>query len=175
MVERTNSGGRRGLPRSLEEDVCSHILRAAVTLTHCLELLLRPSRLSPSQYNALEVLSDAGPDGLACNQIAEQMTAHDPDTTRILDRLEARKLISRSRESSDRRVIRTRLTDEGMKLLKRLQPSVAALRNRLLRDLEEDRLRGLVEPLALIHENGTTRSGSDNAREQTARASKPGR
>src|SRR5438132_8231475 len=42
----------------------------------------------------------------------------DPDITRLLDRLEARALVSRARGRADRRVVETRITPAGLRILK---------------------------------------------------------
>ena len=59
--------------------------------------MLKPSGLSATQYNVLRILRGAGEAGLACREIGERMIDHDPDITRLLDRLEARGLIARER------------------------------------------------------------------------------
>src|SRR5437588_5336908 len=81
--------------------------------------ILKNEDLSPTQYNVLRILRGA-PDGLPCGEIANRMITRDPDITRLLDRLEKRGLISRCRESKDRRMVTARITTEGSKLLTRL-------------------------------------------------------
>jgi DNA-binding MarR family transcriptional regulator len=46
-----------------------------------------------------------------------------PDITRLLDRLEDRGLVVRSRDWKDHRVITTRITEKGLCLLKEMNPS----------------------------------------------------
>jgi len=46
------------------------------------------------------------------------MLTHDPDITRLLDRLELGELVVRNREQKDRRVIVTRITRAGKDLLR---------------------------------------------------------
>ena len=55
-----------------------------------------------TQYNVLRILRGS-PEGLACGEIGSRMITRDPDITRLLDRLEKRALISRRRETTDRR------------------------------------------------------------------------
>ena len=76
--------------------------------------ILKPHGLSPTQYNALRILRGAGPPGLACREIGERMIHHDPDITRLLDRLQRRGLVARSRSREDRRVMKTRITEAGL-------------------------------------------------------------
>src|ERR1700731_1690301 len=77
--------------------------------------ILKTEDLSPTQYNVLRILRGS-PDGLPCGEIANRMITRDPDITRLLDRLEKRGLISRWRESKDRRTVTARITPAGLKL-----------------------------------------------------------
>jgi DNA-binding MarR family transcriptional regulator len=90
---------------------------------------------------------------MACHEVAERMITRDPDMTRLLDRLEDHDLISRSREKQDRRVIRTRISHEGLHLHKQLDDSVRSLHRRQLSHLGEKRLRLLSKLLQLVREH----------------------
>jgi DNA-binding MarR family transcriptional regulator len=76
------------------------------------------------------------------------MITRDPDITRLLDRLEKRGLISRWRETKDRRVVMAKITSDGLKLLRRLDDPVEEAHRRQLGHLGKDRLRALAELLA---------------------------
>jgi DNA-binding MarR family transcriptional regulator len=76
------------------------------------------------------------------------MITRDPDVTRLLDRMEKRGLISRARESRDRRMVLARLTPEGLKLVDRLDEPVQRMHRKLLGHLGKERLRALRELLA---------------------------
>ena len=75
------------------------------------------------------------------------MVTHDPDITRLLDRMEKRRLISRSRGDKDRRVVVTRITPAGLELLSRLDQPVRAMHRKLLGHLGEERLSMLTDLL----------------------------
>ena len=87
--------------------------------------VLKREELSPTQYNVLRILRGA-PEGLPCGEIANRMITRDPDVTRLLDRMEKRRLISRCRETKDRRTVMARITPEGLKVLGRLDEPVLA-------------------------------------------------
>ncbi len=111
--------------------------------------MLKQLGLSPTQYNALRILRGAGEKGLACSEIAERMINRDPDITRLIDRLERRGLVQRTREQKDRRVITTRITAAGLELLRRLDRPVEEFHRRLLGPLGERQLRSLIRLLEL--------------------------
>jgi DNA-binding MarR family transcriptional regulator len=125
------------------------ILHAAETLQRQLTELLRESDLSLAQYNVLRILRGAGSTGLACGEVAGRMIRHDPDMTRLLDRLEKRHLTERTREPKDRRVVRTRITQAGLTLLADLDEPIDALHERQLGHLSPDRLADLT---AVLHD-----------------------
>jgi DNA-binding MarR family transcriptional regulator len=119
------------------------LLKAAEDLQRGFAELLKKGHLSPAQYNVLRILRGAGPEGLACGEVGAKLIRHDPDITRLLDRLEHRGLVARTREARDRRVVRTRLTDKGADLLAEFDTPVDALHEKQFGHLEERQLREL--------------------------------
>ena len=73
------------------------------------------------------------------------MITRDPDITRLLDRLEKRGLVSRCRETKDRRMVLTRITDAGLELLARLDEPVQEVHRAQMGHLGRERLQELVE------------------------------
>lgn len=134
---------RRKSFESVHEEVFLHIQRTAEALMWGVMEALKPAGLTPTQYNVLRILRGAGAEGLACREIAERMVNRDPDITRLLDRLEGQKLVKRSREKKDRRVVMTYITAEGLRVLKELDGPMAELHERQLGHLKEQHLQNL--------------------------------
>src|ERR1700742_142693 len=107
-------------PAFLEAHAFVSLQKAADGLAQQVEQLLKANDLTAAQYNALRILRGSEPEGLACSSIADRMISHDPDMTRLLDRMEKRILITRERQKDDRRVVKTRITAQGLDLLKSL-------------------------------------------------------
>jgi DNA-binding MarR family transcriptional regulator len=128
---------------SREEAVYLSLLRTAERLSRGLIETLARADLTPTQYNALRILRGAGREGASCSEVSERMVTKDSDITRLLDRLEARGLISREREAKDRRRIATRITDEGLKVLAELDDPIAATHRAQLGHLGEKQLASL--------------------------------
>jgi DNA-binding MarR family transcriptional regulator len=100
----------------------------------------------------LRILRGAGAEGRSCSEIAERMINHDPDITRLVDRLERRGLVSRSREGRDRRVITTRITPAGIELLATLDRPVEEFGRKMLGPLGEQQIRTLIQILEAVRE-----------------------
>ena len=81
--------------------------------------------------------------------LAKKLVSKAPDITRLLDRLEERKLISRERPDDNRRVVKVGITLQGMKLLQKLDHEVLECSKKQLGHLDEQQLTQLVSLLRL--------------------------
>ncbi len=142
-AEAGKNSPRVGCP---EETAFLDLMRTTDILSRGLVKVLKSEGLSPTQYNVLRILRGA-PEGLPCGEIADRMITRDPDITRLLDRLEKRALISRCRETKDRRMVMARITPVGLKLLDRLDEPVETAHRKQLGHLGQERLRALKELL----------------------------
>jgi DNA-binding MarR family transcriptional regulator len=138
----------------LEDQTFIALQRAADALAQDAEQLLKAHGLTGAQYNVLRILRGAEPAGLACSDIGERMISHDPDMTRLLDRMEKRGMITRQRQTDDRRVVKTRITSDGLALLKRLDQPVREAHKRQFRHIPAARLKILAELLEEIRIGG---------------------
>ena len=127
----------------LEDRIFVGLLQIADAISQEAEQLLKAAGLTGAQYNVLRILRGAEPQGLACRGIGDRMISHDPDMTRLLDRMEKRRLITRERQTDDRRVVKTRITPQALSLLKTLDQPVHDLHKRQFRHLPAARLKTL--------------------------------
>ena len=131
---------------SPEEVAFLELCRTTDLLSRRLAALLKTEDLSANQYNVLRILRGS-PDGLPCGEIGNRMITRDPDITRLLDRLEKRELISRCRETKDRRMVIARITPQGMELLARMDQPLQEAHRTQLGHLGRTRLRALTDLL----------------------------
>jgi DNA-binding MarR family transcriptional regulator len=130
---------------TLEDEVFINVIRTAEVFNRKQTEFLKGYELTPSQFNVLRILRGAEPDGLICREIGERMVAFDPDVTKLLDRLEIRGLVARERQQKDRRVIIVRISEEGLRLLEKIDRPILDFANGLLSHLGEKKLRALSE------------------------------
>ena len=140
---------------SVQQEVVLAIARTADLLAVPVTEVLRAEGLSPSQYNVLRILRGSAPEGLPCGEISERMVRRDPDLTRLLDRLEARGLVERTRGTSDRRVVLATITTEALELLDALDPVVETNLQKTLGHVPPARLRTLLELLEEVRTGAT--------------------
>jgi DNA-binding MarR family transcriptional regulator len=136
----------------LEEEAALNIMRTAEVLGKASASFFRDYDLSATQYNVLRILRGAEPSGATCSQIAERMINHDPDITRLLDRLESRGFISRDRIKTDRRVVMARIAPAGLDLVSRIDRPLRAFLKARLGKLDPPGLTSLIGQLEQIRE-----------------------
>jgi MarR family transcriptional regulator, 2-MHQ and catechol-resistance regulon repressor len=78
--------------------------------------------LTPSQFGVLETLYHLGP--LCQGELSTKLLSSTGNMTLILDNLEKRSLVKRTRDSQDRRQVTIHLTPEGTEVIARVFPCV---------------------------------------------------
>ncbi len=133
----------------LTQDAAVSLMRAADYVRRSVSGVLEPHDITPQQYNVLRILRGAGECGLPTLEIAERMIEQTPGITRLIDRLEIKKLVGRERCPTDRRQVFCRITKEGLNLLEKLDEPVRGAEKLALSALTSNQLSQLVELLHL--------------------------
>lgn len=125
-----------------------NILRTQSVLMGPLSALFKEHGLSQPLYNILRILRGAAPEGLCVQEIADRMIAREPDTTRLLDRLETLGFARRERSKEDRRVVRVRITRAGLEILGSLEEPLQRVHQALLGHLTDADLASISRLMA---------------------------
>jgi DNA-binding MarR family transcriptional regulator len=140
--------------RSLQQEAYLSVVRTSTSLTDAMEDLVKARGISATQYNVLRILRGSGAEGLCRNALRDRMLTRMPDMTRLLDRMEEAGLVARVREGEDRRMVMTRITEKGRRLLDELDAPVMALHRKQMAGLTDAQLRSLSDLLTLVREGG---------------------
>ena len=138
---------------SLEQEAQLSVIRTGALLLDEVEQFLKPYGITATQYNVLRILRGSEPNGLCRNELRDRMLTRMPDMTRLLDRLEEAGLVDRARQDDDRRMVRSRISSSGIKLLADLDGVTQKEEKRRLGYLNEQQLRSLIDLLALVRSN----------------------
>lgn len=143
-----------------EQEVFANLLRSYDCLWSEQGKFFQGFGVTPQQFNVLAVLASRNEGvGVACQAIGEQLLNRVPDITRLLDRLEQAGLIWRERCCTDRRVVRTHLTDAGRaKVMEIRGPLQETLRARFAH-MSADELAELNRLLVKVREPGVREPG----------------
>jgi DNA-binding MarR family transcriptional regulator len=130
------------------------LLRTVDVVRRFLAQVVEPQGITLQQFNVLRILRGAersgAHDGLPTLELAERMVERAPGITRLLDRLEAKRLVKRERCPQDRRQVLCRIAPEGLRLLDRLERPMAQADADCLGMLDRAQLRTLMTLLETI-------------------------
>lgn len=150
MARRIRQEIRQAKPfESIEEEVIVEIQRTAQATMRWLVEELKPSGLTPSQFNVLRILRGARPESLSSSGICERMVTYDPDLTRLLDRLENAGWVEKVRDEHDRRVVNVHITKAGVQTV---EAATVAVRERIHREVKGIGSRKLGELADLLEQ-----------------------
>jgi DNA-binding MarR family transcriptional regulator len=121
---------------SAEESVGYLIRQTMSALNRAAETEMRPHGLTAVQWAPLMIISRGGNPTAA--SLARDLNTDTGAMTRMLDRLEAKGLLTRSRSVQDRRVVVLTLTDQGRELTTRIPHHLARVYNQHLTGFTND-------------------------------------
>lgn len=102
-----------------------HIMYTQNVLSEKFNELIKPYDLSHEQYNVLRILrGQKGPANMST--IQERMIAKSSNTTRLIDKLLLKELVTREVCPGNRRKMEVEITQKGLELLAELDPKVDA-------------------------------------------------
>lgn len=139
---------RQGKPfRSLGQEAALALFRTADVIRRRFSSEVERHGVTLQQYNVLRILRGS-PDGLNTLAIADRMVERAPGITRMIDRLERKGWVTRTRGTADRRCVSVRITQPGLELLAGLDDvvnQVDADAVQKLSSAEAEQLIGLLE------------------------------
>ena len=128
------------------------LLRTAETLWNSSRAFFAHWELSPSQFNILNLLDEA-PEGFSQITLSRRLIMHRSNITGLVDRLEARGLVRRVENPTDRRAFNVVLTPAGRDLLRSIQPHYYAAAEVVWSGISEERARQILAELQAISDN----------------------
>jgi DNA-binding MarR family transcriptional regulator len=137
---------------SLEQEAFLNLWRTYDRLRALEDELFGRYDLTPQQYNALRLLRSAHPAKLPTLDLASRLVSRAPDITRLLDKLEIRRLIVRDRPADNRRLVTVSITTAGLDLLTALRDAIRECHVRQLGHLSRKKLSSLIALLKAARE-----------------------
>ena len=141
---------RQNMPfKSVTAEAAVSLLRTADLVRRSVAAVVEPHGITPQQYNVLRILRGAEEKGLPTLDIAGRMVEQTPGITRLIDRLETKKLVLRERCPTDRRQVFCRITAPGLAMLARLDSPLQHAEEEALSRLSARQLAQLLSLLDL--------------------------
>jgi DNA-binding MarR family transcriptional regulator len=136
------------VPMDNSKKIILNVLYTQNIITENFNEILKPHDISGEQYNVLRILR--GQKGNPANMwtIQERMLAKTSNTTRLVDKLLLKELVTRKVCPENRRKIEVLITPKGLEVLEELDPKVIAHEQYFSKNLnseEIDQLNHLLE------------------------------
>ena len=130
-------------PITISKKTVLNILYTQNTIADKFNELLKPFDISTEQFNVLRILR--GQKGKPANMcvIQERMVAKTSNTTRLVDKLLLKNLVTREVCPDNRRKIEVQITQKGLDLLDQLDPKVIQYENSFSNNLSSEELAKL--------------------------------
>ena len=127
------------------------ILQASAFISDVLLKGLKPHDISEQQFNVLRILR--GQKGIAANlsTVQDRMVHKMSNTTRLIDKLIQKKLVKRNVCIENRRKIELFITEDGLDLLKKIDPISDEIEKKILSNISSQDLNSLISILNLIN------------------------
>lgn len=135
----------------MDESLGFIVNRTSVAIKKEFVKRLRPYDLTPEQWSILNRLGEQ--DGLTQKDLAERTYKDQPNTARILDKLEKKKLIRRADNPEDRRAFLIFLTTRGKEVRESIIPISSKLNEDAAVGLEKEEYSQLIALLNKVHNN----------------------
>lgn len=133
-----------------------HLKRGFNVVQADLTRTLRPFDLRMLTYTALVLIADNP--GLSQSQLAEVMDIERPNLVVIVDELEQRDLISRTRVPTDRRAYALQVTLKGRQLFERAVAAVSRHEDLLFEGIDKETRARIISALKLVQRRGAKRN-----------------
>ena len=127
------------------------ILKTSAFISEIFLSGLKPYEISEQQFNVLRILR--GQKGIAANlsTVQDRMVHKMSNTTRLIDKLIQKKLVKRNVCVKNRRKIELFITEDGLDLLKKIDPITDEIEKKILSNISSQDLNSLISILNLIN------------------------
>lgn len=112
--------------------------------------ILTDFKITPPQFNALLVLRKNGE--MTIGELGEKMYLACSTATDLVDRMERNGLVSRVRDTKDRRVIRVRVLEKGNQMVDEVMTARINYLEGVLNQVKLDDCQAMIKSMSLLYE-----------------------
>lgn len=122
-----------------------NVMFTGVWLQQKMGQLLKPFDITEPQYNVLRILRGQNGEAMNLYEIQNRMIQKMSNVSRLIDKLVAKKLVTRRECKENRRRVDIGITPKGLDLLDAIDPAIEPFFNQLNENLTKDEARQMSE------------------------------
>jgi DNA-binding MarR family transcriptional regulator len=130
-----------------ENDLLTQIILSSSAIINKQKKALESSDLSLQQFQILKALKSLKGKPASINALGEYMFDKMSNTSRLVDKLKAKKYVKRAHSQADRRKVEVVLTKEGKAVLQKADRAMNRLEKSMLKELSSKDQSGLTKIL----------------------------
>ena len=109
--------------------------------------------ISNEQINVLEILENAPDEGIALNQIQRLLPNQTSNTTRLVNKLHAKKFLSKKSNPQDKRRLMIAISTDGRTILNNARDQIKPVKKKLKKNLNTVSSKSLISELKTIRKS----------------------
>lgn len=113
--------------KDLYQSVAVELLTTQSWYMHQLKAVLKPYDISPAQYNVLRILNGAKNRPVSASYLKDQVIDKGSNITRLIDKMEIKKWVTRCLCESNRRQMDIDITEDGKRVLLKVTKEINEL------------------------------------------------
>ncbi|KQC33900.1 transcriptional regulator [Nonlabens sp. YIK11] len=129
----------------LSRKLVTSLIKKGTDMTEAIGSVLKEEKITIQQFNVLRILRGRHGKPASLQDVSKDMLHSNSNTTRVIDKLVLKKLVERIQCPEDRRQIELRITDEGLKLLEKLDTKVDAREKELTDALNANEIESILK------------------------------
>lgn len=130
--------------QSVQQRALTNIIFTSNWILNRIATALKPTGLSPQQFNVLSILHGQANHTATVNLIKDRLVDRMPNTSRLINKLMEKGLIEKQRNINDQRMVYVKLTVEGLALKVKAR-TIIDLAEQKLNDEQANMLNDLLE------------------------------
>lgn len=129
-----------------------NIMFTGVWLQQQMGQLLKPHDISEPQYNVLRILRGQNGEAMNLYEIQDRMIQKMSNVSRLIDKLVAKKLVTRTESKDNRRRVDITITTKGLELLVELEPDIDNMFKRINKNISKEQAKSLGDWLDMLRD-----------------------
>lgn len=129
-----------------------NIMFSGVWLQQQMGQLLKPFDITEPQYNVLRILRGQNGEAMNLYEIQDRMIQKMSNVSRLIDKLVAKKLVTRKECKENRRRVDIGITPKGLQLLNEVEPMIEPFFKKMHKNLTKEQAKSIGDWLDIMRD-----------------------
>lgn len=138
---------------SIIDKTFSTLLSCQQKMSYDISTEMKAFGITRQQYEVLKILHENSDQKMNLNKVKSHLRENVPDISRMVQRLVEKKLLNRSRQVNDKRNSSISINDDGINLMRRIEPVIKEKMNDFFGILSAEEIHELSRIISKVNHN----------------------